>query len=905
MKLPYSWLKDFTDVGLHNVPPKQYAADMTMAGTMVGSWESAADEISGVVVGTVLRMERHPNSDHMWICQVDVGAEAPVQIVTGAWNVHMGDRVPAALHKAKLPGGITIEKGKLRGERSDGMLCSLKELNLEERDVPEAVIRPAALLNDYHPLDKDKPSIPADIQPGARVFGPVVAAKVLEIKTSRPGVFSLRIDAGGEILLLETDCSNLHEGDLAAYHTQRRVLLTPEELRAQPAEFPHCISDGILILPEEYRGENGADICGVLGLDEIVFDFDILHNRPDCLSIIGLARESAATFDKTFHLETPAVKTSADDIHKHLSVEIRDSDLCPRYAAAMAKNIRIAPSPRWMRDRLRAAGIRPINNIVDITNYVMLEYGQPMHAFDYKCIEGGKIIVRRSAKEECCTTLDGQARKLWENTLVIADPAKAVAIAGVMGGENSEITDATKMIVFESAAFDSVSVRTTSRRLGMRTEASGRFERGVNREGCRVALERACQLVEALGAGEIIGGVIDEYPQPKPVRKLKLNETRINALIGAEIPRAFMVKTLEKLGFRVEGDQVIVPSWRDDMEGMADLAEEVARYYGYDKIPSTLLSGRTTKGGLTLRQKFARAVNDACNAVGYNEARTLSFMSPKAFDKINLAEADPRRRAVVITNPLGEDQSLLRTTPLPAMLEVAARNYNFRAAAIHLYEQATIYLPRQTANGAVDRAQLPEERTVLVMATYGEDFYHLKGCVEALFTMLSIEDCAFAPCETNSSYHPGRCAEVRAGADCIGYVGQLHPAVLKNYDIGAELYAAELDMEKLFALVNREHYYKPIPKYPATTRDLAILCDEALYVLQLEDVIRKAAGQALDRLELFDVYRGAQVLPGKKSVAFSLALRSADHTLTDAETDEIIQRILAALKEEYGVTLRL
>ena len=902
MKLPYSWLKDFTDVGVHNVSAKQYAADMTMAGTMVGSWESPADEISNVVVGKILSMERHPNSDHMWVCQIDIGKEEPVQIVTGAWNVHVGDLVPAALHKSTLPGGIKIEKGKLRGVPSNGMLCSLKELQLEERDFPYGVITAAALLNDYKPLDPEKPSIPADIQPGHKVFGPVVAAKVLECATQRYGVYHTCLDLGDKTACPDTNCQNLHEGDMVAYNTKTDTICTLADLRAQQAEFPHCINDGIFVLNEDCTP--GDDIAPVLSLDEITFDFDILHNRPDCLSIIGLARESAATFDKPFSLTKPQVKNTVGDINEHLSVEIRDADLCPRYSAAMAKNIKIQPSPRWMRDRLRAAGIRPINNIVDITNYVMLEYGQPMHAFDYCCLKDGKIIVRRCTANEECTTLDGQTRKLWENTLVIADAEKAVAIAGVMGGENSEITEQTEMIVFESAMFDSVSIRTTSRRLGMRTEASGRFERGVNCEGCMTALERACQLVEELGAGEIIGGYVDAYPNPKPVRTLKLEPERVSAYIGAEIDRDFMVKTLEKLAFKVDGDVVTVPSWRDDMEGMADIAEEVARYFGYDNIPTTLLRGETTKGGLTARQVFNRKVNDACNAAGYSEAKTLSFLSPKAFDKICLKEDDVRRQAVVITNPLGEDQSLLRTTALPAMLEAAARNYNFRAPSIHLFEPSKIYLPKLDENGKADPHQLPDEKSVLVMATYGEDFFHLKGCIEGIFSMLSIPGCVFTPCDSNSSYHPGRCAAVMNGDQLIGYAGQAHPAVLKNYGIGTELYIAELDLDALFQLIDKERYYQPIPKYPASTRDLAVLCDENIYVLQLETSIRKAAKKALEKLELFDVYRGAQVAEGKKSVAFSLSLRAADHTLTDKEADEIIQNILKALEADCGAVLR-
>ena len=902
MKLPYSWLKDFTDVGIHNVPAKQYAADMTMAGTMVGSWECPADEISNVVVGRILSMERHPNSDHMWVCQMDVGGAEPVQIVTGAWNIHVGDLVPAALHKSTLPGGVKIEKGKLRGVASNGMLCSLKELGLEERDFPYAAITAAALLNDYKPLDPEKPSIPAYIQPGHKIFGPVVAGKVLECAVQPNGSFHTCLDINGATVCPDTACRNLHEGDMVAYNTKADTICTLADLHAQQAEFPHCINDGIFILQEDCKP--GDDIAHVLSLDEITFDFDILHNRPDCLSIIGLARESAATFDKPFSVPKPQVKNTLGDISEHLSVEIRDADLCPRYCAAMAKNIQIKPSPRWMRDRLRAAGIRPINNIVDITNYVMLEYGQPMHAFDYRCLKDGKIIVRRCTADEECTTLDGQTRKLWENTLVIADAEKAVAVAGVMGGENSEITDQTQMIVFESAMFDSVSIRTTSRRLGMRTEASGRFERGVNCEGCMTALERACQLVEELGAGEIIGGCIDAYPVPKPVRTLKLEPERISSFIGAEISRAFMVKTLEKLSFTVDGDTVTVPSWRDDMEGMADIAEEVARFFGYDNIPTTLLRGQTTKGGLTARQVFNRRVSDACNAAGYDEAQTLSFLSPKAFDRICMAENDVRRQAVVITNPLGEDQSLLRTTALPAMLEAAARNYNYRASSIHLFEQSKIYLPELDAEGKADPHRLPTEKSVLVMATYGDDFFHLKGCIEGVLSKLSVPGCLFTPCDSNPSYHPGRCAAIKNGDRLMGYAGQIHPTVLKNYGIGTDLYMAELDLEALFSFVERERYYQPIPKYPASTRDLAVLCDENIYVLQLESCIRKAAKKSLEKLELFDVYRGAQVAEGKKSVAFSLTLRSADHTLTDKEADEIIQNVLAALEAELGAVLR-
>ena len=800
MKLPYQWLKDFTDVGIHNVDAKTYAASMTMSGSMVGSWESPADEIRNVVVGQIVKLEKHPNSDHLFICQINVGKET-LQIVTGASNLKEGDIVPAALDGAELPGGIVIKDTVMRGEPSRGMLCSMGELGLTEHDCP------------------------------------------------------------------------------------------------------YGITDGILVLPEDMGAKPGDDICKVLGLDDIIFDFDILHNRPDCLSVIGLARESAATFGKEFHLETPVIQNTTGNIRDYLAVDIEDPKGCPRYCAAMAKNIKIQPSPKWMRDRLRNAGIRPINNIVDITNYVMLEYGQPMHAFDYRCIDQNHIIVRRSKPGETTVTLDGQTRELWQDTLLITDPVKCIGIAGVMGGENSEITENTQMIVFESATFDCVSVRTSSRKMGMRTEASGRFEKGLDCENNMPALIRACQLVEELGAGEIIGGIIDTYPEKKQHRVLTLDAKRIADFIGAEIPEDFMRKTLLDLGFELDGDKVIVPFWRDDVEGIADLAEEVARYYGYDRIPTNLFAGVTTKGGLNPKQAFEHNLSDACMSIGFTEAKTLSFMSGKAFDKIAMAKDDPRRAALVITNPLGEDQSMMRTTPLPAMLETVARNYNFRAASLRLFEQACIYLPKLT-DGKADISELPDERKILTMALYDGDFFTMKGCLESVLRDMRISDVRFIPCKDNPSYHPGRCAQVYCQDRLLGYVGQVHPVVLKNYDIGVEAYVAELDMGIMFDLVDAQSEYHPLPKYPAVTRDLALVCDETQYVLQLEDVIRKAAGPCLEEVVLFDVYRSSQLGENKKSLAFSLTLRSADHTMTDAESDAIIQSILAALEAELHVTIR-
>ncbi len=795
MKLPYHWLQEFTPV---SQDAKSYAARMTMTGSKIEGWECPADEIKNVVVGRVLSVTPHPNADKLVVCQVDVGGKT-LQICTGAPNVKADALVPVALDGAVLPGGHSIAATVMRGEKSEGMMCSFAELGLTQNDVPY--------------------------------------------------------------------------GD----------------------------PDGLLLLPE---GTPGDDICPMFGLDDIIFDFEITPNRPDCLSVIGLARESAASFGSPLTLHTPEIKKTSGDIRDHLSVEIQAPDLCPRYSAAMVKNIKIEPSPQWMRERLRNAGVRPINNIVDITNYVMLEYGQPMHAFDYACIDENKIIVRRSRPEEVITTLDGQQRKVAPDTLLIADPVKGVGIAGVMGGENSEITENTRMVVFESATFSGPSVRVASRRIGMRTEASGRFEKGLDCENTMPALLRACELVELLGAGEIIGGVIDAYPEKKQPRRLPFQPQCMRALIGADIPEEDMCQSLLSLGFGLEGDTVVVPSWRDDAEGMADLAEEVARMYGYDKIEPTLLSGSTTIGGLTPWQAFEKDLRAACISCGMLEAVTWSFAGPKDFDRILLPADSPLRRAVVIQNPLGEDQSLMRTSPLPSMLEVAARNYNFRTPAMGAFELSTVYAPA-VKDGKADLSVLPAENRILTLMSYGQgDFYTLKGMAEAIFSSVGVHGLEVSPCRDNPSYHPGRCGFMQVRGQEIGVIGQIHPLCAQNYGIGCEVYLAEIDMRKLFALRDTEKQYRPLPKYPAVTRDLAVVVQEDVTVLALEKAISAAAGEHLESISLFDVYRGAQVAAGQKSVAFSLAFRCFDRTLTDAEVDEAIRAALSSLKKEYGAALR-
>ena len=896
MNLSRKWLSEFVSV---DAGDREFAEAMTLSGSKVEITTDLGAEISNIVVGRVLSMERHPNSDHMWICQIDVGKDAPIQIVTGAWNVHVGDLVPAALHKSTLPGGKKIEKGKLRGVVSDGMMCGLYELGLDERDFPYAAIVPAAILGDYKPLDPEKPSIPADIQPGHKIYGPVVCAKVLECTAQPDGSFHTCLDLGGSTASPDTICPNLHEGDLVAYNTKADAICTLDDLHAQQAEFPHCIPDGIFILRESCQP--GDDIKPVIGLDDHVVEFEITPNRPDCLSVIGLAREVAATYNAPLTLHTPVVKAEGEgSLVDLLDVETPASDLVPRYTARMVRNVKIAPSPKWMRERLRAMGVRPINNIVDITNYVMLEYGQPMHAFDYRYVKGGKIIVRRAEEGEKLTTLDGKEHVLTANHLVIADEHRAVGLAGIMGGENSEIVADTTDVVFESATFDGTCIRKGALALGMRTEASAKFEKGLDPMNTLPAVDRACELVELLGAGEVLPGTIDilnYVPQP---RVLKLEPERINGLLGTDIADDEMVRILKKLDFQVEGDQVTVPSWRGDVIGMADLAEEVARFHGYNNIPTTLMRGQTTLGGFSEEEKLERQLGGMCRAMGYDEIITYSFISPTCYDKIRWAADDSRRESFKILNPLGEDTSIMRTTVLPSMLEILTRNYNYRNQNVKLYEVGRIYLP-----GGEDG--LAVEDKILSMGAYGDDmdFFALKGAVEAILKDLRAEDVRFqVPSVPNPSYHPGRVADVYVGEQRIGVLGQIHPLVARNYGVDAEFYCAELALNALMAAKGADPEYVPLPKFPAVTRDIAVVCDEAITVGALEDCIRKGAKGLLKNVTLFDIYRGKGVPEGKKSVAFSLVLRADDRSLTAEEADQDVKSILETLEKELGAVLR-
>ena len=896
MNLSRKWLREFVTV---DAGDRDFAEAMTLSGSKVEITTDLGAEISNVVVGRVLSMVRHPNSDHMWICQLDVGKEEPIQIVTGAWNVHVGDLVPVALHKSALPGGVKIEKGRLRGEVSNGMMCGLSELGLEERDFPYAVIDPAALLNDYKPLDKDKPSIPADIQPGHKIFGSVVCAKVLEVTPTAYSTYDVTLDTGDKTCIVSTTAPNLHAGDLVALDTKKEHVCTLTDLRAHQAEFPHCIPDGIFILNEDCAP--GDDIKPVIGLDDHVVEFEITPNRPDCLSVIGLAREVAATYDAPLSLHQPVVKAEGQgSLVDLLDVETPASDLCPRYTARMVRNVKIAPSPKWMRERLRAMGVRPINNIVDITNYVMLEYGQPMHAFDYRYVKGGKIIVRRAQEGEELTTLDGKVHTLIANHLVIADEHRAVGLAGIMGGENSEIVADTADVVFESACFDGTCIRKGALALGMRTEASAKFEKGLDPMNTLPAVDRACELVELLGAGEVLPGTIDILNYVPHPRVLKLEPDRINGLLGTDIAADEMVRILKKLDFGVEGDQVTVPSWRGDVIGMADLAEEVARFHGYNNIPTTLMRGQTTLGGFSEEEKLERQLGGMCRAMGYDEIITYSFISPTCYDKIRWSADDPRRASFKILNPLGEDTSIMRTTVLPSMLEILARNYNYRNKNVKLYEVGRIYLPGGNDGLAV-------ENKVLSMGAYGDDmdFFALKGAVEAILKDLRAEGVHFeAPCVPNPSYHPGRCADVYAGGRRIGVFGQVHPLVAQNYGVDAQFYCAELDLEQLQCAKGPDPEYVPLPKFPAVTRDIAVVCGEAITVGALEDCIRKGAKGLLKDVTLFDIYRGKGVPEGKKSVAFSLVLRADDRSLTAEEADSDVKSILETLEKDLDAVLR-
>ena len=795
MKLNRKWLhEEFVD--LSSVSDKEFVETLTVAGQKVETYERMDAEIKNVVVGKVISIVRHENSDHMWVCMIDVGKDEPLQIVTGAQNVHEGDLVPVAQHNSYLPGGVHITKGKLRGVASNGMLCGLEELGLG--------------LND----------------------------------------------------------------------------------------FPNAILDGIWILNDE-NCQIGQDINTVIGNDDTIVDFEITNNRPDCYSIIGLAREAAAAFDKPMRHHDPVVKGSdAGSMYEMLDVEVPAENLCNRYTSRMVTNVKIAPSPKWLRQRLRANGVRPINNIVDITNYVMLEYGQPMHAFDYRYVSSGKIVVREAEDGETLTTLDGVVRNLKAGMLVIADDERAIGLAGIMGGENSEIMDDTTTVVFESANFNGTSIRQTALALGMRTEASGKFEKNLDAMMTVPAVQRACELVELLQCGDVMDGIIDIINYVPAPKTLELEPEKINRLLGTDISEEDMVKYLNRLEIEVEGRTIHVPSFRPDLNLTADIAEEVGRLYGYNEIPTTAFKN-ATQGGYSPFMLTESKAGALCRSLGYSEIITYSFVSPTIFDQIRLPADSVLRNAIRIQNPLGEDTSIMRTIAIPSMLDILSRNNAYHNKNVKLYEIAKIYLPTE---GQV----LPEEPKMLVLGTYGQNtsFFSLKGELEAIFKGLNVKKAVYTAVNDNPTYHPGRCAKVTVDGVDVGYMGQIHPVVASNYGMDMDVYAVEVSLTKLYDLLLPEATYVPLPKYPAVTRDLALLCDESVTVGQAQEVIAKAGGKLLRDVQLFDIYRGTGVPEGKKSLAFSLILRADDRTLTDTDSEGVISKVLSAVQDKLGATLR-
>lgn len=746
----------------------------------------------------------------------------------------------------------------------------------------------------------------------------VVVGKILSIE-KHPDADKLvvcQVDAGeDEPLQIVTGASNLKEGDLVPVAKDNSVLTNGTkikkgklrgvvscgmlcslgELGLTQHDFPYAVEDGIFVLQESC--EIGQDIRSAIGLDDTKVEFEITSNRPDCFSVIGLARESAATFGEELKLHTPVVKGGGGDCKGLLDVKIEAPDLCRVYSARIVKNVRVKPSPRWMRERLRAMGVRPINNIVDITNYVMLEYGQPMHAFDLRYIDEGKIRVRLARNGEKITTLDGIDRVLTDNNLVIADANKPVAIAGVMGGEFSGIMDDTATIVFESANFSGSSVRLTAKQHGMRTDASSRYEKGLDPNACLPALNRACELVELLDAGDVMDGIITDFCYQNVERRIGLDPQWINSFLATDIPREKMVEILEKIECQIDGSDIIVPTFRPDLEHKADIAEEIARFYGYNVIKSTAISGGA-QGKYSARQKFDQMLSESMLAMGLSEIMTYSFISPKYYGKVLMPETHSLRNSVVISNPLGEDTSIMRTTALPSMMEILSKNYNNRNPQAHLFELAKEYIPT-----APD--ELPIEKNKLIAGMYGGDidFFTMKGIMEALLDKAGVYGWDIEASSEPFGYHPGRCAVLTIGGEELGVLGEIHPECAKNYGIAGRVYAMSLDADVMYKNAQLAKSYKPLPKYPAITRDLAVICDENIPVLTLEKAISSAAGSYLESLKLFDVYQGKQIEAGKKSVAFSITLRSADSTLTDEQASATVKRIMKAL-DKVGAVLR-
>ena len=805
MNTSLSWIKAY--VPDLDVTAQEYTDAMTLSGTKVEGYEELDADLSKIVVGQIEKIEKHPDADKLIICQVNVGAET-IQIVTGAPNVHEGDKVPVVLdggrvaggHEpgSRVKGGIKIKKGKLRGVESCGMMCSIEELGSNRDMYPEA----------------------------------------------------------------------------------------PEE--------------GIYIFPESTKV--GADAVEVLGLHDVVFEYEVTSNRVDCFSVVGIAREAAATFGKEFHPPVVTPTGNDEDASDYIKVTVKNTDLCPRYCARVVKNIKIGPSPEWMQRRLASVGIRPINNLVDITNYVMEEYGQPMHAYDLDTIEDREIIVRTAAKGEKFTTLDGQERQMDESVLMICDGRKSIGIAGIMGGENSMITDDVHTMLFEAACFDGTNIRKSSKKVGLRTDASGKFEKGLDPNNAQAAIDRACQLVEEMGAGEVVGGMVDVYAEKREPVRITFQPDEINVLLGTNISAEDMLGYFEKIGlsYEKETNEVIIPTFRQDLLRTADLAEEVARFFGYDNIPTTLPSGESTMGKLPFKLRVEDIAKEIAEFCGFSQGMTYSFESPKVFDKLQIPEDSELRRVVEIMNPLGEDYSIMRTLPLNGMLSSLATNYNRRNKNVRLYELANVYLPKE-----LPLKELPEERMEFTLGMYGDgDFYSMKGVVEEFLEKAGLhEKESYDPAGNRPYLHPGRQANILYAGNVIGYLGEVHPDVADAYGIGERAYIAVLDMPEVTKYATFDRKYTGIAKYPAVTRDISMVMPKEILAGQVEEVIEAKGGAYLESYALFDVYEGAQIKAGYKSLAYSIVFRAKDKTLEDAEVTEAMERILKTL-EGMGIELR-
>ncbi|MCC5910508.1 MAG: phenylalanine--tRNA ligase subunit beta [Clostridiaceae bacterium] len=796
MLVPVKWLKEYVDI---DISTKELSDRMTMSGSNVEVVEKIGEGIEGVVVGKIEKIEPHPNADKLVIVAVNVG-EKTLQIVTGATNIKEEDYVPVALEGAKLPNGLKIKKGKLRGEVSEGMLVSQDEIN-----IPKAVI--------------------------------------------------------------------------------------PEDMK-----------DGIWILDKPYP--LGKNILEVIELEEEVIEFELTSNRPDCLSMIGMAREVAATIGSQLKYPKVEVKGIEERSNEYAKVLIEDVEGCVRYVARVIKDVHIAPSPQWMQRRLANAGIRPINNIVDITNYVMLEYGQPLHAFDMDYVEGNTVIVKKSEEGESFKTLDGIERKLKKDTTMICDTNKALAIAGIMGGEESEVTSKTKTILLESAYFNPEKIRLTSKSLALRTEASSRFEKGMDPNVARLAADRACQLIEELAVGKVLEGAVDVYPVKKEMDKKTIRPNRINSLLGTNLTNQQMIEILNKLeiAVTVQDDLLVVevPTYRIDLEQEVDFVEEIARIYGYDRIDATMARGNIVAGGKTNGQIIEDITKEALNAMGLNEILTYSFVSPRSIEKIKLEKNIIKKNFVKLLNPLGDETSAMRTSLIPNLLEVMARNSNRKVEEFRGFELGRIFISKGDTS-----EKLPQELLNLVIGMYGEeDFYTLKGVVEGLLTRLGVEDYEYEVENHHPTFHPGRCGNIVYGDHTLGTLGELHPEVMDNYGISQKCYVAELDFELLLQLIRLDNMYTPLPKYPAITRDFAVIVKENVLVKEIEKIIKNHGGSILESYKLFDVYKGNQIQEGYKSIAYALTYRHKERTLQDKEVNKVHEKILDVMKQELGATLR-